>query len=371
MKVGIITLHKVVNFGSALQAYALQHYLKKILDLNSRVEIIDYKFPNSYHFYSFQEQIKNCLRRLYNIFRKRTCRFNFFYRTFFIQTPKSYKSVKSIFRDPPVYDLYVTGSDQVWNVVVLKNDPVMYCCFAPDTAKRIAFGASFSAKSLSPLYYELTRKRLNKYSFIGVREATGLSILENLKLDNGIVKANTCDPTLLLDAKDYFEIASYSKITIKGDYILVYFLNYAYQPEPAMSIAINDAVRNLKCRVIKIGNPGFSYSGAYRSYNDIGPCEFAYLFKNAKYVITSSFHGTMFAVINRKPFVAILPDESASDCRIKDFLLSVNLISQGVYSNDIGHTYSYASPFTSEIELCLDKYINSSKNFLKNAVGIK
>lgn len=367
MKIGIITLHRVPNCGSALQAYALQRYIEKI-SKEYVVKIIDYKFPNVYHLRGIKAKIRYVLRKIYCMFLIRTYRFKYFYHHYYNLTLRSYSSASSLSINSPKYDIYVTGSDQVWNINTLKNDPVMYCSFAALGAKCIAFGASFSIKELPKEYHDEIRKRLSKYSYIGMRESTGVNILNSLRLNPEIKIMNTCDPTLLLSADDYQRIAMDSNISVSKDYILVYYLNYAYNPNPAISIAITKAVENFQCNVIKIGNPGLSYAGKYHSIDSLGPCEFVYLFRNAKYIITSSFHGTMFATIFRKPFVSILPSEEENDSRIKDFLSIIGLSKQGIYNKDQNPSFSFTNPFTPIIESNLNSYIEQSKSFLKEAL---
>lgn len=370
MKIGIVTLHRLTNCGSALQAYALQKYIENLT--NDRVEIIDYIYPNKFHLpkATLMERLKNAAKTIgLGRYVKRTRRYYYFYRKFFNLTPHSYDSIEAIQTNPPIYDLYITGSDQVWNVnSSIKDDPTMYCCFAPVQSRKIAFGASFSIKSLPKEFHSEIQNRLNRYSHIGIREASSFSILQNLELNKDIETMVTGDPVLLLDAKDYHEIALHSTLQVKEDYILVYFLDYAYNPEPAMTSVIENIVRYLNIQVVHIGSPGFIYHGQYRSIKNIGPCEFVYLFENAKFVITSSFHGTMFSIINRKKFVSILPDNNCNDCRIENALSTLGLSQQGICRNEANPIVPLDEPYTPEFEINLASFINSSKSFLQRAI---
>lgn len=373
MKIGIITLHRVPNYGSALQAYALQKYIQQ--QANNDVELIDYQFPNEFHRnkISVVKKLRGIVRiTLEYLIRKKLKRENLFllfYKQHLKLTSVYYKNIKQIHDTPPAYDLYVTGSDQVWNVETLKNDPVMYCSFAPPNARKIAFGASFTIKSLPREYRSEVKKRLSEYSYIGVREFSSLGILDSLPLNEGIKRMCTCDPTLLLDAKDYHVLAKQSELKIDGDYILVYLLNYAFNPEPAISIIAEMAAKHYDCQIIYFGDRHFDYKGKYRIIYGIGPCEFAYLFENAKFVITSSFHGTMFSLINRKSFIAVLPDRNHNDCRIKDVLTLIGLDDNGIESQQENPVVTFLNPFTEEVEKNLNKYIDESKAFLQQAIS--
>lgn len=373
MKIGIITLHKVPNYGSALQAYALQHYLQQINQ--GRVELIDYIYPNKFHYSgeTFLKRIKRYGRTIINYFNKakkqKTRSFRDFYNQYFHLSNHRYNTIKSIYSAPPDYDIYITGSDQVWNPSTLKNDPVMYCTFAPSQKRKIAFGASFTTQSLSVQDMAQVKKWLSDYSFIGVRETSSLNILQQLNLDSKIVQECTCDPTLLLTASDYDSIAENSKLHIEDDFILIYSLGYAFIPDPAISAVAELVTKQFHYKTIFIGDYPIQYKCDTIINNNIGPCEFVYLFKKAKFIITSSFHGTMFSIIYRKPFASILPENAQKDCRIKDILSILNLQRCGVVNNNIHPQICFTSPFTENVEYEINHYINNSKELLKQVLN--
>lgn len=373
MKIGIITLHKVVNYGSALQAYALQHYLES--NFKADVEIVDYKYPNAYH--KVKESLKNKVvfgvsRMVEYMFRHRGRELNLFkrfYDKYFNLSETYYTSVKQVKDNVPQYDVYMTGSDQVWNVDTLKNDPVMYCAYAPEGKKKVSFSASFTLNEIPQEDEIIIADYLSSYSHIGVREKSSLQILEKLKLEDRIVKECTCDPTLLLPSNEYDIVAADSTIKIKGEYVLAYFLCYAYNPEPAFSNALALIQKQYGCKVIVIGRNSFIYDGQYQKINGLGPSEFVYLFKNAKAIVTSSFHGTMFSIIYRKPFYAIVPARGGKDSRISDVLNTIGLSDLIVYSDEVDLQELPSNPYTGVIELKLNEYITKSKDFLEKALS--
>lgn len=245
----------------------------------------------------------------------------------------------------------------------------MFCTFAPLGSKKIAFSASFTTQSLPTPYKAEIQKRLLDYSFIGVREASSLKILQQLKLRSDIIQKCTCDPTLLLSANDYDKLVNDSKIKIEDQYILIYSLGYAFIPEPAISIIAELATKHYNCKVIFLGDCSISYKCDYIIPNNIGPCEFIYLIKHARFIITSSFHGTIFSIIYRKNFISILPEKGSNDCRIKDTLSLLGLQSYGIESNNIQPNINFTYPFTVNIENKLNNYIDESKRFLKQALN--
>lgn len=375
MKIGIITLHKVVNYGSALQAYALQHYLEKEYD--AEVELIDYKFPNCYHKRKrtlkeiIRYGISQCIEYSFRHRSREISLFKDFYNKYFNLSSKYYQSIEQIEKDSPVYDIYMTGSDQVWNVETLRNDPVMYCRFAPKDAIKISFSSSFALKSVPVEYEDSIQKYLSSYSFIGVREKSGLDILEKLSLPDNIVKECTCDPTLLLDADDYDKIAHDSSVKLEGDYILAYYLCYAYNPEPAFSKTIEKLYKQHKCKVVIIGRNSFSYSGKYKKINGIGPSEFVWLIKHAKAVVTSSFHGTMFSLIYRKALYAIVPPKCGKDSRISDVLEIIGLEKSIIHSDSVINNSLDTQPYSDLVNKRLGNYILKSKCFISKSLEDK
>lgn len=373
MRIGIITLHKVLNFGSALQAYALQHFLEK--QGYTETELIDYKYPNKFHKGKFKldkPTIRIFLGTLKDfIFNKRrdtNRRFRDFYKEYFNLSPQEYKSIEQIEKDPPLYDLYITGSDQVWNVNTLKNDPVMYCSFAPQNAEIISFGSSFTNKTLPVKYQEDVKRRLKRYKKIGVREQSSIEILIDLGLTSNKEVMVTCDPTLLLTKEDYHELALKSELKIEDDFILVYGLTYAYNPEPALSSIVDNVVRQLNCKVYTLWFRHPHFKSEHKEIWGIGPCEFCYLFEHAKFIITSSFHGTMFSVINRKPFVSIVPRKNEKDTRIKDFLDKVGLKQNYVFADSTDYQLNMENVYNNSVEDNISSIISESKDFLLSAL---
>jgi hypothetical protein len=296
-------------------------------------------------------------------------RFGQFYKKNYHLSVHQYKEIDDIMNNPPIYDLYVTGSDQLWNVNTLFNDPVMYCEFAPAGKRRVAFGASFTNRELPSQYEDSVRVRLNKYSHIGVREHTSLAILDSLKLDSHIIKANTCDPTLLLDAKDYMTLANQSKVHINGSYVLVYVLKYAFNPEPALSAIVDEIRQKMGLKLVVIDGHKVKMVEDDCVISGIGPNEFCWLFAHAKFVIASSFHGTMFSLINRRPFAVIGPHDGHSDRRIGDVLESLGLSGCYFPANKIPQTINTDSPYTEDVEKNIRTFVHDSKQYLKDAIN--
>ncbi|WP_455673049.1 polysaccharide pyruvyl transferase family protein [Phocaeicola sp.] len=376
MKIGIITIHSIINYGSALQAYALQRYISSLP--NCEAEIIDYVYPNKFH--KKKQGIIKKMRGLcritidYLIWHKkaRETRFKLFSKKFHNVSKERYESIESIQKNPPIYDIYATGSDQVWNIHSLKNDPVMYCFFAPQEAKKIAFGASMVVKRLPSQYIDDVRSHLSSYTAIGMREHSGVEIVHSLNLPSHIVIDDTCDPTLLLSASQYDEVIKDSKIKIKGNYVLVYYLDYAFNPHPAIEQVTEVIYNRYQLPIIFLGSSKIKYKGKYQYFSNVGPSEFVHLVKNAVYVVTSSFHGLMFSLIFRKAFTAIIPSPEENDTRITDVLGIVGLEKRvAIGCEPWKGEIDILSPYTPQIEENINRYINHSQRFLQEALKVK
>lgn len=375
MKIGIITIHRIDNYGSALQAYALQKFLQR--NTQHEIEIINYVFPNEYHLSRRRKVSKFELLWCYanNLWalivhgsdiRKR--RFRIFREKCFNLSSKTFRSITEIESHPPLYDLYITGSDQVWNPNSLFNDPTFYCHFAPQDTKRFSFAASFSNDNIPVEYRKSIKDHLTLYSAIGVREQQGAKLISGLGVDSTIPISLNCDPTMLLSADDYAELAELSEVTIPKQYILVYYLDYAFNPHPAIDNVLKYAQKKFELPVVFIGVQYRWRPLGSKYFFNSGPAEFCHLFKNATYVITSSFHGVMFSIINRAPFTVVVPNQDDHDTRIADVLGVLGLNDRSVMRDSKETSFNTDNPYTAKVESNIDGFIQTSKDFLLNNI---
>lgn len=362
----------VVNYGSALQAYALQEYLVRN---GHDAEIINYKFYNSYH----QKRIK---RSLYEKFRyklamfltavlpnrvRKRKRFETFWKKYF-HLSSFYKDRDAIFSNPPKYDIYMTGSDQTWNIEGICYDTTFFCGFAPKGSKKVAFAASFSKNELPIGSEKFVYENLKDYSFIGCRERSSLKILQSLHLKESKI-LNTCDPSLLLSAEDYSPLANDSKLKLPEKYVLVYYMGYAFPPEPAFSKVLIKVEERYKCKVLILGGKRFAKHGNHIHIDGIGPCEFIDLYKNAQYVVTSSFHGTMFSLIFKKPFTSIVAPSWHSDHRLSDLPNVIGFNNNFINGDEENPNPEFNNPYSEVNQKQLEDFILASKAFLIESIN--
>lgn len=369
MKLGLVTIYNVPNFGSVLQAYATQYILEQ---LGHECRIIQYKYPNERQrivkpdlktrLYSLtskfglvpQQRKSNKLRK----FRKENYNFT-----------KSYNSFEDLKAENwDSYDGFVVGSDQVWNTRYTKGEPAFLLSFVPDDKKRFSIASSFAANELPQEYIEQFKFGLEKFNAISVREEEGKNIIrKQLGIDKDVFVC--LDPTLLLNGDQW------QMITRKGNglptqpYILYYMWAYAFEPRPY----INEVVKYYKektgiNKVIALeGAPKTNIADIkYENKESSTIKEFIELFANASLVVTSSFHGTAFALNFGRPLISVVPNLT-DDNRQSNLLKAVGADSSIVL---LGTPLDTISPYYNEEKVCenLNKLRNKSLLWVKNNI---
>ena len=360
MKIGILTMHRVLNCGSALQAYALQKYIS---DSGHESELIDYIFPNKKKLTVINKAIQ-ILKDIYTGRFKTKIKFRNFYKNHYSLSTTQYKS-KEAFADACLeYDLLLTGSDQVWNPIHIKDD---FSFFFPNASLNIpkySYASSFSTSNITPELKPVFSKYLKTYAGISVREKSGMAIVEEL---TSRTPKYVCDPTLLLNKEQWTEIARGHEVkNIKGPYILVYILGYAYNPYPYIWETIKYVQSKLNQKVIIIDGKMSDDIHSCTQIKHIGPLEFVNLVKDSSFIITTSFHGTAFALNFEKPFFSIIKDYSGFDTRMTDLLEKTHASDRAIIYNKF--TKKELSFDYEDTTTCLNKFRAESKDFIYNTV---
>ena len=233
MKICTITCHDVYNVGASLQAYALQTYLKS---LGHDVKIIDYK-PDylSKHFrldiIGNPKYDKPFVREAYLLAklpgrlrilpRKRA--FDGF-TSKHLELTRRYASNEELKANPPEADVFLAGSDQIWNPLFPNGkDPAFYLDFVQEGI-RASYAASFAVDEFPQELRDVTAKYLAKLDYIAVREKSGLAVLDSMGIHNA---ETVLDPVFLLDSAHWRSIAK-SPAHIDKPYLLVYDFDNSY-----------------------------------------------------------------------------------------------------------------------------------------------
>lgn len=314
MKASVITLHTVDNYGSVMQTYATQQILKKC---GYDVEFVDYwrrdNLPQSRAERMLEGNTLQKLKPLWGINnftrkamvsilkgaleKQRSPMWRFLEEK--VQLTKvRYCSYEELEANPPVADVYITGSDQVWNSIWNQGiDRSYFLDFAPAGKPRIAFSASIGREQLDTEEIPETKRLLEKYSAISVREQSAVELLASMDIESTLV----LDPTLMLEAEEWRKLATKQKR--EKPYILIYQLN----PNPQMDQYAGQLAQKRGWDVIRIG---FGRSDRRKG----GKCvmlpsveEFLGLFCDAACVLTDSFHATAFSLNLGTDFISVLP----------------------------------------------------------------
>lgn len=331
MKIATITCYDVDNYGATLQAYALCQYIN-----NEGIEcqVIDYH--PTYHRKSIcsisnRKYNKIWLRPLYLLYKipirfykrtqlkKRRYRFELFRRNH-IPSTKRYYGYENLLINPPEADIYIAGSDQIWNTTFPNGtDPAFYLDFG-NPKKRLSYAASFAVKFIEQHKQAFLKNHLRKFDSISVREKSALKILEDLGY-NGI---NVVDPVFLLDSSQWDQVAS-NLIDEAKEYVLVY--DFFYQKNICDIAKFLAKISGKK--IYSISPHKLKY--ADKHFYNYGPDVFISLIRNAYIVISNSFHGTAFSLIYKKDFIFVNRPDSLNE-RMQNLLDNYGLQSRLVNS---------------------------------------
>lgn len=364
MKVGVVTFHSANNYGAILQTWALQKVLKD-MGMNSGIinyhpDIIDGLYDPMQLKEGLERQIKKSTLYIRN--RKSLIRYNKF-RSFLrenynlIGDYRTYDELKSAKFN---LDAYITGSDQVWNPTHIGGyDPAYFLEFAAQGKKKISYAASLGTDYIDSRYKDDIERALSTFTSISIREKSAKPAVEELV--EGPVEV-VLDPTLLLKKEDYDEIKVRSKI--KEPYILV----YAIERNPELAKFANKISVALGLPLIQ-RRPGLKLVNELEPFYTADTGEFLGLVESAEYVITNSFHGTVFALLYGKPFVSMLHSDTGS--RTEDLLQQLDLSSHILYDlEDFDDFNIFRYDDVEDVRRRIEELKESSLDFLKEALGV-
>lgn len=312
--IGIITFHFAYNFGSNLQAYALKFLLE---NRGYSVKILNFIYEKDFNQYrlfrvdSYLKRPKSFMTDIlfYNKNKVRKNNFELFAEKYLNLTQKKYYNYEEMKELNSEFDIFICGSDQIWNLDCTQGvEPAYFLKFVNKDKLKIAYAPSLAHVKFAKNYDEDLKKAINDLDYISVREESTLPLIQPLTEKKVSV---VLDPTLLLDQKDYELIIDQNKN--ESEYIFVYMLEYSVE----LVKYCNEFSSKKGIKVIYIANNKFSEIKGENAFG-IGPDKFLKYIKEAKYVITNSFHATVFSIIFNKKFVTFTTKRSSS--RMVDLL---------------------------------------------------
>ena len=312
MKIDIVTLHRAQNYGSVLQAFALQKQIEK---LGHQAYILDY-YPERYTNKGLLKRLKNKSSRfnnplvlliakllIYPSYLKKGIQFNKFMHYLNLEKPSFATNEEGMGRFTDA-DAYCAGSDQIWNSHWNEGvEKALFLDFVPKGKLCLSYAASIGLSNIPANEIDETKLLLDKFEFLSLREDKGVELVREL----GRTDAVQClDPTLLMSKEEW---SLYADDSYKGkEYVLTY--NLHHDPE------IDKCAKAIASKYhLQIRNISYNWHDIVR-HGHLDWCPtvegFLGLIKNAKYVVADSFHATAFSIIFEKPFVVITPEVASS-----------------------------------------------------------
>lgn len=350
-----------------MQAYGT---LRAIEKLGHEAEIIDYKYPNSYHGthvsfkgrvlhwinYTLKNMLPGRLGKSWEI-AYQSC-FDKYYRL-----SKHYESREEIKNNPPLYDVYVAGSDQLWRPQFTNGDSVFFADFAPEGKKRISYASSFGCVSIDAKYKADYSRMLKEFAHIAVREKSGVDLVKEL---SGRDAALVADPSLLLNAEEWKSIMQAPRI--KKPYMICYGnMGVDYINELAEKL-----VGDRDIMIVRTNGKFTDYfNSKIHHLLDVGPLEWLGLLANAEFVLAGSFHGTAFSIQFHRPFMSVLIGDKDHDSRQLNLLQEMGLENNALYVGEDNIDKIESSMYGvdwNKTDNIIETFRESSLMYLKNAI---
>lgn len=361
MKIKTITCHEVYNYGASLQEYALL----KFLNIQGwQASVLHYKPPylsGHFNLRSVSARFdKPLIKQLYLLAKlparlkalKKKRAFDAFHKKYIPTDSKLYKNNEELKKDLPEGDVFICGSDQIWNSFFENGkDPAFYLNFVPDTKKKISYAASFAIDELEENVKPLVKENVERMHAVSVRETSGLTILKDLGIEKAV---QVLDPVFLLDRSHWDKFI----FPINEDFIFI----YDFDSNPLIKEIALELKKEKGWKIYSL-NQNIDY--ADENFWLEGPERFLSLVSQSQINLTNSFHSLAFSLIFQQQFVVVNRTEKINT-RMRDLLQLV-----GLKDHLITHQREYEALKTidfSKVEDVQAAHIKKSQEFLLNAV---
>lgn len=365
-KIGCITYHASHNYGSCLQAYALQEFILK--NFKCSYEIINLRTKKQLDLYSLcfdkgglKNMVKSFMyskhkRQLYQKYEK----YEIFINERLRLTPNVFNSIYELKKYNFDYDCCISGSDQIWNTSPTDFDWSYFLGFI-DNCTKASYAASFGPieQKWDDNIRRKIKKYLKKFDYISVREEKSYDAVRDLSITNLTINV---DPTMLLSKCEWDKIIR-KKQYQEGDYILFYDLK---NNKNSYKI-VKKISKEIGLPVVVVQENSRTISSGFIKRFDAGPEDFLNLIKNAKLVISTSFHGNVFSIIMGVPFFAI---DGENDFRINNLLKIMGLENRSINAKNFTEKIPVAFDidYTKAEPILLDE-IGKSREYLKDVIN--
>jgi hypothetical protein len=358
----VIATFLYTNYGGLLQGFALKYYLCKFknlavynLDFYTKSHYNDSRVFNLYGgLRSRIGQILFSLIRFRQLTRRNKKTASFKLNNF--NLTRRYNTIDDFRNNPPSAEIFLTGSDQVFNPNGLYKD-VFYLNFKKQNFKKVAYAASFGGDSFSKEMSNWIKPVVNDFDSLSCREKTGSDFLTKTLGKN--VK-RVVDPVFLLNDEEWTNVSISAKI--KEKYILI----YALAAELDLVTIAKKIKKETGYKIICVRYNTRNFLDVDKVYYGCSPFEVVGLFKNASHIITDSFHGTAFSIIFDKAFNVFISRPEVST-RIYSLVDLVSLSKRIITIENINN-FVYVDSYKEIDRTKLDEMIIQSKNYLKEEI---
>lgn len=383
-KVGIITIVNVNNYGAELQAFAT---FRKLQLMGYNAEIINYlyykdwryidsKMSRSFNSMSIKGKIiyfakyrvasfvlNKILPLICKDVKQRIANFNSFHQHN-TRFSKLYKSMKDLYTDTPIYDVYMVGSDQVWNPNASSSIEPYFLTFAPHSALTVSYASSFGVSKIeNNSIANRIKLGLSSIKTISVRESSGVNLVKEL---TGRTAQLVCDPTLLLNKSEWTMFMK-PVSNMPQRYVLIYQLS---ESDAIVKLATRIGKQE-QIPVYRICKRAFKVKKDKGVVNilNAGPSEFLSLITNASFIITNSFHGTAFSINFDVPFYIVVSAKKKNNNRMESLLDYVGL-GKRIVKDDVDITNLPIVGYdVNATQLKLKSFRLESEKFLEDALA--
>lgn len=372
MKIGIITFWQSQdNYGQILQCYALQQYLrnhghspyliryipqKEKTGLGNKI----LKICNPSYLFAYMQYRRNAQRqRDFN--QRHPRRFDDFKNKYLKSTSRIFHSYEELWRESWTdTDVFICGSDQIWSPN--QDKQAYFLRFAPVDIPKIAYAASFGRKELLDDYRVALPELLASFTAVSVREAEGLKFCHEAGYTDAV---QVCDPTMLLDGSDYLTLTTPQKDAEK--YTFCYLINWeTFVPVDEINSLLKE--RNVKFFPAN----GCEKKNYFDVASDLRIESWLSGISNAEYVVTNSFHGTVFSILMKRPFVVLplIGNDAQMNGRIISLLKMLNL-SERIYDSAVTLRAQMARPIDwDDVYQRLMAVKSKSESFLEKSLCV-
>lgn len=369
MKIGLLTFHTSANYGAALQAFALQHFLE---EQGYETEYLDYLNHCRRMFYDIPYHVRQCIKQgkivealFYMLgmplLNSRKRKFEEFRRKFLHVSATTWHTPEELIVTNQLYDKFIAGSDQIWNHKHNGSDTSFMLSFVTDPERTISYASSFGLAEVPEELVDGYANSLKRIKYLSTREQSGVELIRKLTGREALL---TLDPVFLPNQD--FWTKQIENIPLHENYIFSY-TNQRHQMRNFIATTGYD-LKEMKHHKLSRFTTLYDFlSPSVKVIYDMAPLEFLANIRGAQLVVSASFHCISFAIILNRPFVCFLTGNEGRDERLKTLLshfgLTNRIFSKQMTKEDVNRPIDWE-----KVNSIIEEKRKDSVAFLFNAL---